>query len=311
VLGRPGPALARREAAAHLVTAARESADPGSWEETGRTLLADPDADVRRAGTALLALAGGSPDALRERLTPALADPSAVVRLEAVGQLADVGSQELRPALATALADAAFLVRFEAARGLAALRHPAGLEVLVEGLDQGPLRFRAIGALAQLADPRALPPLQRLFRRWLLDPFDRTQAAGALALLGDADGRGHLLARLEARRALDRPLAVELCGEARVPEAEEMLLGLLKDESDPARGAAARALGRLRSERASPLLEQLLEDPSAPEETRLDAAEGLVFLRGAEARPALTAALSTFAAEESRAELRALLEELR
>jgi len=311
VLGRPGPPLARREAAAHLVAAARESADPASWEETGRTLFADPDADVRRAGTALLALAGGPPDALRERLGPALADPSAVVRLEAVGQLADVGSQELRPALAAALADAAFLVRFEAARGLAALRHPAGLDVLVEALDQGALRFRAIGALAQLADLRAVAPLQRLFRRWLLDPFDKTQTAGALALLGDPDGRAHLLARLEARHALDRPLAVELCGEAKVRDAEEALLALLGDAADPARGAAARALGRLGSERASPRLEQLLTDASAPEEARLDAAEGLVFLRGASAREALAAALPAFAAEESRAELRALLEELR
>jgi len=309
-LRRPGPASVRREAAAQLVEAARLSDDPAPWEERGRALLGDADAEVRRAGVALLALVGGPPEQLLERIGPGLADRSASVRMEAVGQLADAARAELRPVLAAALGDQAFLVRFEAARGLAALHHPAGLDVLAEGLGQSALRFRAIGALAQLGDPRALGPLRRLFRRWFLDPFERTQAAGALASLGDGDGARHLLARLERRRALDRPLAVELCGEAHLTLAEAALLAILEDRTDRAWGAAARALGRLGTERAGPSLEEALADGSVPEEMRLDAAEGLVFLRGAGAREPLAAALGGLAAEESRAELRSLLEEL-
>ena len=309
-LAQPGPPSVRREAAAHLVEAARASESPEALEAKARTLLADGDAEVRRAGVALLALEPGSPEALAARLRPALGDASASVRLEGVGQLADRASAELRPILAMALEDSAFLVRFEAARGLAAIHHPAGLDVLAEALDNPTLRFRAIGALAELGDARALSPLRRLFARWLLNSFERTQAAGALALFGDAEGRRHLLSRLRRRGALDRPLAAELCGEAGVQEAEEALLGILADAGDTARGAAARALGRLGSARAGPVLEALLRDGSSAEEVRLDAAEGLVFLRGQGAREALSSALASMPSAEGREELRLLLEEL-
>ena len=191
-------------------------------------------------GVALLALPPGPPEALVSRLRPALVDSSPSVRLEAVGQLADRASPELRPVLAQALEDSAFLVRFEAARGLAAIHHSAGLDVLAEGLDNPGLRFRAIGALAELEDARAVVPLRRLFSRWLLNAFERTHAAGALALFGEAEGRAHLLSRLKRRGALDRPLAAELCGEARVRESEEALLAILGGrEGQRARGGRA------------------------------------------------------------------------
>jgi len=309
-LVQPGPPSVRREAAAQLVAAARASESPEGWEAAARRLLEDADAEVRRQGVALLALQPGPPEALAERLRPALGDASASVRMEGVGQLADRASSALRPLLAMALEDAAFLVRFEAARGLAAIHHPAGLDVLAEGLDNPTLRFRAIGALAELGDGRALAPLQRLFARWLLNSFERTQAAGALALFGDADGQKHLLARLKRRGALDRPLAAELCGEAHVKEAEEELLAILSDAGDNARGAAARALGRLGSPRAAPVLDALVRDAGLSEEMRLDAAEGLVFLLGKRAREALLAAASSMPSGEGREELRLLLEEL-
>jgi HEAT repeat protein len=309
-LAQPGPPSVRREAAAQLLAAARASESPDAYEAAARRLLEDADAEVRRAGVALLALQQGAPGALAARLRPALEDASASVRLEGVGQLDDRASAELRPLLAVALEDSAFLVRFEAARGLAAIHHSAGLDVLAEGLDNPTLRFRAIGALAELGDARALVPLRRLYSRWLLNSFERTQAAGALALFGDAEGRQHLLLRLKRRGALDRPLAAELCGEAGVKEAEEALLAILADARDNARGAAARALGRLGSARATPLLDGLVRDGRCAEEMRLDAAEGLVFLLGKGARDALSAAASSLPSAEGREEVRSLLEEL-
>jgi HEAT repeat protein len=309
-LSRPGPPSVQREAAVQLLEVARGGEAPEAWEGPARTLLADADAEIRRVGVALLALPPGPPEALVSRLGPALVDSSPSVRLEAVGQLADRASPELRPVLAQALEDSAFLVRFEAARGLAAIHHSAGLDVLAEGLDNPGLRFRAIGALAELEDARAVVPLRRLFSRWLLNAFERTHAAGALALFGEAEGRAHLLSRLKRRGALDRPLAAELCGEARVPESEEALLAILADAKDSARGAAARALGRLGSSRAAEVLERLVADVTVAEEMRLDAVEGLVFLRGSGAREALSAALPSMPSAEGREELRALLEEL-
>jgi HEAT repeat protein len=309
-LAQPGPPSLRREAATRLVELARAGDGPDTMEATARVLLEDADAEVRRSGVALLALVPADPEVLAVRLRPALSDASASVRLEGVGQLADRASAELRPILAQALEDAAFLVRFEAARGLAAIHHPAGLDVLAEGLDNPTLRFRAIGALAELGDARAVVPLRRLFARWMLNSFERTHAAGALALFGDAEGRQHLLLRLRRRGALDRPLAAELCGEAHVQEAEEALLAILADAGDSARGASARALGRLGSVRAGPLLEGLLQNAAVAEETRLDVAEGLVFLRGKEAREALSGALASISSSEGQQELHSLLEEL-
>jgi HEAT repeat protein len=300
----------RREAAVRLLEAARASEFPETWETPARTLLADKDPEVRRVGVALLALGPGTPEAVAERLGPVLADASPSVRLEGVGQLADRATAALRPVLAQALEDSAFLVRFEAARGLAALHHPAGLDVLAEGLDSPGLRFRAIGALAELGDARAVAPLRQLFSRWLLNSFERTHAAGALALFGDAEGRRYLLTRLRRRGALDRPLAAELCGEARVQESEEALLEILADGKDPARGAAARALGRLGSMRARQVLETLVTDATVDEETRLDAVEGLVFLRGRDARAMLSTALLSIHSAEGQQEVRTLLEEL-
>jgi HEAT repeat protein len=309
-LAQPGPPSVRREAAAKLLEEARASEAQDSWEATAQSLLKDADAEVRRAGVAILALLPVPPEEMVRRLAAGLEDASPSVRLEAVGQLADAASAALRPILAMALEDPAFVVRFEAARGLAAIHHPAGLDVLAEGLDNPSLRFRAIGALAELGDARALVPLRRLFGRWLLNAFERTQTAGALALFGDDEGAQYLLSRLKRRGALDRPLAAELCGEARVIAAEDALLAILANAGDTARGAAARALGRLGSARAVPVLEGLLRDGAVAEETRLDVAEGLVFLRGKAAREALASALPSIPGAEGREELRSLLEEL-
>ncbi len=185
-------------------------------------------------------------DELPAFLAARLADPYDGVRIEAAGQLADLARPELRPQLAVALQDAAFPVRFEAARGMAAIRHPSGLEVLVAALERDDLRFRALGAIGELEDPAALPALQRLFHRWLLPAFERTQTAGVLARLGDPEGGKHLLERTRPRRwALDRALAIELCGEVKVEGAFERLSEILADAKDDARGAAARGLGRL------------------------------------------------------------------
>ena len=83
-----------------------------------------------------------------------------------------------------------------------------------------------------------------------------------------------------------RGCAVELLGEVKAPGARERLLEVLADPRDPARGAAARGLGRLG-----------------------DAAEGLLALGTASAR-ARVAALRLSSAE-ARAELVTLLAEPR
>lgn len=274
-------------------------------------LLADKQVAVRRTAVGM-ATAVLAAEELPSFLATQLADEESLVRLESAGRLADLARSDCRGLLAQALEDPVFEVRFEAARGMASLKHPAGLEVLVAALEEELLRFRALGALAELEDERALPAVRRLFRRWMLPAFDRTQAAGVLAKLGDAEGSAWLLKRAERRRwnwAQDRALAVELCGEVKVPGALERLHAIIVEPRDECRGAAARGLGRLADPRALPWLLALLDEPGVHEDYRLDAAEGLWLLGIPEGRARVRAVLPSFSAE-CRAELSELIQEM-
>lgn len=252
-------------------------------------LLADKDDRVRRVGVALAAAVLPVEEA-ESFLGARLHDESFEVRVEATGQLADLARPSTRGFLAAALQDDAFAIRFEAARGMAALKHSAGLEILMEGLQKDHFRFRALGALAELGDVKALPAIQRIFARWLLPGFERTQAAGAMAKLGDAEGAKWLLQRTRKRRGMDRALAVELLGELRAQGAKERLLEVLRDPKDTERGAAARGLGRLGDPDAIEALASVLNDPKISDHIRADAAEGLCLLSRPEARAKVEAA---------------------
>jgi HEAT repeat protein len=273
-------------------------------------LLGDPDEGIRRVGVALAARVL-PPNEAEDVLVARASEPSTSVRLEAVGQLADLARPSTRPVLAAALEDVDFSVRFEAARGMAALHHGAGLEVLIQALDREHLRFRALGALAELGDARALPAIRRLHRRWMLNGFERSQAAGAMARLGDPEGASWLLERTRRRRGGDRSLAVELLGEVKADGAFERLRQILEDPRDPSRGAAARGLGRLGDPRAVPVLVRVLEAPEGGVDLHLDAAEGLCLLGDAGARAQLEAAADSWPDPDTKAELRAMLEDYR
>ncbi|MBX5482584.1 MAG: HEAT repeat domain-containing protein [Myxococcaceae bacterium] len=301
----------RIEAASVLVQLALE--DRSRAEELAAhvpQLMANPDDRIRRLGVALAA-AVLPPDEAERFLGDRLRDPSFDVRVEATGQLADLARPSARGLLAAMLDDPSFSIRFEAARGMAALHHPSGLEVLIEALDKDHFRFRALGALAELGDARALPAVQRVYRRWFLPGFERTQAAGAMARLGDPAGAAWLLERTRKRRGLDRGLAVELLGELKGVGAKERLLEILRDPDDPARGAAARGLGRMGDADALAPLAALLQDASAEEHDRLDAAEGLLMLGVPEGVHSVEALAGKEAGTAFGRELRTLLEEYR
>ncbi|HZI16834.1 MAG TPA: HEAT repeat domain-containing protein [Myxococcus sp.] len=299
----------RAEAAENLFLLASEDASRAAeFAAALPRLLEDRQPEVRRAAVKLatVVLSGGE---LSDWLISRLRDEEWQVRLEATGRLADLARPELRGALASLLEDPVPEVRFEAARGIAALKHPAGLEVLVEALDSDFLRFRALGALAQLEDARVLPAVKRLFHKWLLPAFDKTQAAGVLAKQGDAEGAAWLLQRTRKKWSQDRALAVELCGAVKAPGALERLKEILEDPKDECRGAAARGLGWLGDARALPWLAALLQDTGAAEDYRLDAADGLCRLGPPEGRERVRAAVPTFSSPEAREELEEMLQE--
>jgi HEAT repeat protein len=98
-------------------------------------------------------------------------------------------------------------------------------------------------------------------------------------------------------------------GEVKAAGALERLRTILGDTEDPSRGAAARGLGRLGDAQALPWLVALLEDSSAPEDFRLDAADGLWRLGVPEGRERVRAAMPGFSSPEARAELADLVQE--
>jgi HEAT repeat protein len=309
VLEREKRPPARAEAAELLVQLVEEEPSRApEFSEALVRLLADSQAEVRRSGLGLATLVL-APAEQSDLFTARLGDPDMGVRLEATGRIADLALPELRGVLARMLEDPIPEIRFEAARGMAALKHSAGLEILVEALDNERLRFRALGALAELGDVRALAAVKRLFGRWLLPGFERTQAAGVLARLGEAEGAEYLLKRTQKKWSADRALAVELCGEVKAPGALERLRAILEDPKDPCRGAAARGLGLMGDPRALPWLLALMEDTGAAEDFRLDAADGVWRLGLPEGQARVRAAVPTFTSPEAREELEELLQE--
>jgi|APLak6261679142_1056127.scaffolds.fasta_scaffold00108_22 HEAT repeat protein len=302
---RPGP---RAEAADSICELAFDAPPEARVEFAPAVvrLLADAQDEVRCAGLALAAEVLAPVEA-KEILARHLTDAVVRVRVEAAGRLADLALPESRGSLAAALQDAALAVRFEAARGMVALEHAAGFDVLVEALADGDLRFRAAAALAQLGKKEAIEPLKRTFSGWFVPAFDKTQLAGALAVLGDADGVAHLFKRAGRKWTMDRAMAVELLGEVKAPGAKERLLEILRDVDDPARGTAARSLGRLGDLTAEPALVALLQETTATDDLRLDAAEGLLLL-GSDSARARVSELS-LTDPEARAELAAMVRE--
>lgn len=307
-LEREQRAPVRAEAADTLCELAAEAprALRGEFGPAVVRCLTDRQVEVRCAGLALAAEVLPADEAV-EILTRHAGDPVVRVRVEAVGRLADLAQAELRGVFAAALQDESAQVRFEAARGMVALKHSAGLDVLLAALDDRDLRFRAAAALARLGNKAAVPGLKRAFHGWLLPAFDRTQLAGALALLGEPEGVDHLFKRAAKKWSMDRAMAIELLGEVKAPGAKERLLEILSDPKDDGRGAAARGLGRLGDRALEPVLLAALDDVTLTDDLRLDLAESLLLLGGAQGR-ARAQALKLDDAE-ARAELAAMLEE--
>jgi HEAT repeat protein len=303
--GTPSVRLEAAEKLCDLAFAAR-SDERKEFVPDVATLLTDGLDDIRCVGLALAAVVLPKPEAV-DVLTRHLTDTNNRVRVEATGRLADLAWPGARGALAATLNDPHLNVRFEAARGMVALEHPAGFEVLVEALSHPDFRFRAAGALAQLGKKEAIEPLRRVFNQWLIGAFDKTQMAGALALLGDEKGVAHLFERTTRKRALDRCMAIEMLGETKAPGAKARLLAIVADSKDAGRGAAARALGRLGDVSVEPVLTALANEVTEGDDFRLDVAEGLLLLGSITAREVVQALRLTEA--DARDELAALLRE--
>lgn len=217
----PGEA---EELAAVLVALARLRADGAGALAT--VFSADPDEALRAGATEALALLGG--EAGRRRALQALEDPSPRVRLAGAAALPRAGAEGVAP-MAAALERAA----------------PSDAR----------WREALAGALAATGSPQAVAPLAAL-----LSGPEAGVAAAALGRLSVRDGARPLLQLLERPSALGRAEAVEALAQLLGAEAGEALAGEILNDRPEVRVAAARALGRVRFEGASPRLEALRSD---------------------------------------------------
>jgi len=233
-----------------------------------------------------------------------LTDRVPQVRIAAVWSAIRIPGDAARARVRAVVQSAEESMRFAAACALSDVQDPAGLSELQAALRDDHRRQEALSAMMSLGDAAAVPAIAAMFEEESLGDFDRTLAAAALARLGDPRGGAHLISRLESDGD-DRPLAAEWAGRLAVHDAIPVLTELAETDGDPARGAAIRALGRLKATGAEERLQAIAGDPDVPEDLRMDAAEGLAEL----ATPAALDLLGKLAADGP-PELKQLCEEL-
>ena len=242
-------------------------------------LLSDPEPLVRTAALAGVRLLRKPENLARceSAVLALLADRAPQVRIAAIWAAMRLPGDAARTQVRAALQSDEESMRFAAACALSNAQDSAALPELIEALRDEHRRQEALSAMMALGDASAVPMVAALFEQETLGDFDRTLAAAALARLGDSRGAEHLIGRL-ADGSDDRPIAAEWAGRLGVQAAIPALLELAEAEGDPAQGAAIRALGTLKAPGAEERLLRLSGDEDAPEDLRMDAAEGLAEL---------------------------------
>jgi HEAT repeat protein len=242
-------------------------------------LLDDKEPLVRRAALSGVLLMRNPENLQRcaSAVLAHLADPAPQLRIAAISAAAILPGETARHQVRAMLQADDESMRFAAACALSNQHDSAAMPELIVALRDEHRRQEALTALMSLGDAAALPEIGALFDEESLEPFDRTMAAAALARFGDVRGKQYLAERL-AEATDDRPIAAEWAGRLDVQEAVPALEELSETENDPARGAALRALGRLKAPGAEARLTSMIDDAEAAMDLRMDAAEGLAEL---------------------------------
>jgi HEAT repeat protein len=248
-------------------------------------LMSDVDGGVRIA--AITAIAKIEPSVAT--ISRGIGDPDKNVRIAAVQTLGELRNSEAVPILSECLRDPHWEVRCAAAAALALLGERSTIPLLVQALsDVDPdMRVAAAEALGMVADAESIEPLILA----QLDPETAVRQSASRALVR-IDYRWHRHARAyqtlpSLKRALRsndyaiRNAATELMerifsirrpslrthsGDVeadRRTHAADLLITCLWDDEPLLRGAAAEALGSLRSSRARDPLKAKAEDPIA------------------------------------------------
>jgi HEAT repeat protein len=186
-------------------------------------------------------------------------DPSPEIRAGAIEGLGFLGGAEPSGEVVAALSDRAERVRTAAVRVVPRYgpRAVPALSAAVERSGEADVRWREAlaAALGETGAPEALAPLARL-----LSGTAAGAAATAIAAIGVADGAAPLLASLGRKETPGRVEVLDALAQLASRSAGPAISDELLSERPDVRMAAARAVGRLRYEPASPRLEALRVD---------------------------------------------------
>lgn len=287
------PRKDREAAIADLVEICRQDEEARRrWLMRFVTLLSD-DSPVIRGWASLGVVLCDEEGSHVDRVARLLADPSPGVRLQAVHALAPLDLPELHDRFATVLGDRDELVRLAAAAALASGGDLRGTDVLLAAVSRRNTRLDALLALRAAAEKGTArvrasvhDTARKAFGRLLANRFERVAAAALLAATDDAVGNEHLLARAR-KGGVERPMALEICGELRIPGGEALAQSIAADRRDPLRGTALRALASYGSADAVDRCGAALVDAQEDVDVRCDAAEGLLLAGGDRARSIL------------------------
>lgn len=260
-------------------------------EEYPRLFVAaarDPDPGVRLEAARALE---GNPDAAAvEALVDLLADPEEEVVDAAAESLAEILDPAAGPVLLKRLPAQMGQGRAAILAALKKLRQPQALVPALESLEdtRPSVRREAVGVLAYLKDPAALPALTHRASADP-DPEVRRAAAGALSFAAADSVLPALAAALGDADWQVRQEAAVTLGKLLLPGSAAGLIAALADSAWEVRLKAAQALGRLQAAEAVPALAEALQHPVS--NLRKEAAAALGAIGSEIARPVLTAAL--------------------
>jgi HEAT repeat protein len=231
---------------------------PASVPALQKRLAALGDRDAAELAEVAVALAALQPDGSSPLLARLSASEDPVLRAAAARGFGAIRQPTAVAPLAALSRDSEPAVRLAAYEALGPLGSP-GLAALVAALPVragDPQDLEAIvRALGATGEPAAVPSLAGL-----LGGAHAASAAASLGRLGTPGAVAPLVALLESGAKGGRIEAVEALGQLGSAEAGDALSRQLLSDRPAVRAAAARALGRIRHEAASPHLEALRSD---------------------------------------------------
>ncbi|AKU90448.1 HEAT repeat domain-containing protein [Vulgatibacter incomptus] len=306
------PRKEREAAVADLVERCKESAELRERFLMRFVLLLSDDDPVIRGWACLGVVLCDDEGSHVERVARLLGDPSPGVRLQAAHALAPLEAEGLHERFVACLQDPDLLVRSTCAGALASAGDLRGVDVLLEAAGKRRTRLDALLALRPAArDASRRGPVEalatRLFRGVFTRRFDRVAAAALLAVTGNRDAGAFLVERAR-RGGMERPMAMELCGELRIDGGEAVVSSVAADPRDPLRGTALRALACYGGPEAQERCARALLDEAEDSDVRCDAAEGLLLLGSEDSRQSLEKARETVGDDRVRRVATACLE---